>query len=373
MLLAASIKKDLVNAWKIETVATESTLHQLSPYIGKLKSSLAKEIIQNVTKKGDLIYDPYCGAGTIPLEAWALNRRCIGNDLNPYANVLTLAKLFPPNSLEEVLKKMSRYAALVQKRKSKIDLRSVPKWVRLFFHKETLRDTITWVRILFENEEWFILTCLLGILHHQRPGFLSFPSSHAVPYLRQKKYSKEEYPNMYQYRNVEDRLVKKVTRAFRRIPKLDRTVFRQSHSHDSTLFVPRQKVDAIITSPPYMRKLDYARDNRLRLWFLGSESWQELDNLISPTENQFLESISLALNTWKACLKKGGKCVFILGDNYCRSYKLNLPSVIAKIAQDEVKGYNLIFSLRNMIPENRRIRRKHKGNKFESILIFEKE
>jgi DNA modification methylase len=36
-------------------------------------------------------------------------------------------------------------------------------------------------------------------------------------------------------------------------------------------------VDTIISSPPYFGALDYARDNRLRLWFLGCEDWKELD------------------------------------------------------------------------------------------------
>src|ERR1043165_8161600 len=85
------------------TVGTEWSFHQLSPYTGKIKSSIAKFLIENFTEAGAVIYDPFCGAGTIPFEAWASNRNVIANDLNKYAYVLTTAKLFPPKTIESVL------------------------------------------------------------------------------------------------------------------------------------------------------------------------------------------------------------------------------------------------------------------------------
>ena len=93
--------------WKEDTLAKEWSIHQLSPYIGKVKSSLAKGLILHYTKKKDTILDPYCGAGTIPLEAWANGRNVIANDLNPYAYVLTMGKLFPVEDERLCLEKLS--------------------------------------------------------------------------------------------------------------------------------------------------------------------------------------------------------------------------------------------------------------------------
>ena len=197
------------------TVGTEWSFHQLSPYIGKIKSSIAEFLIGNFTQPGAWVCDPFCGAGTIPFEAWSLNRNVIANDLNKYAHVLTLAKLFPPDSLETVLKDIEKYHKIVQRNKKKIDLRKVPKWVRVFFHKETLRETIAWFEILQKNDSNFLLACILGILHHQRPGFLSFPSSHTVPYLRKKSFPPNDFPQLYQYRSVKGRLIKKAKRVLR--------------------------------------------------------------------------------------------------------------------------------------------------------------
>src|SRR5439155_20037294 len=95
--------RDFVSDWTGSAVRTEATLHQISPYIGKIKSSMAASLIRQFTNAGDVVYDPFSGAGTVPLEAWIAGRRTIGNDLNPYACLLTQAKLFPPASLASAL------------------------------------------------------------------------------------------------------------------------------------------------------------------------------------------------------------------------------------------------------------------------------
>jgi putative DNA methylase len=43
------------------------------------------------------VWDPFCGGGTIPLEAQRLGLRAIGSDLNPVAVMITNALIeFPP-------------------------------------------------------------------------------------------------------------------------------------------------------------------------------------------------------------------------------------------------------------------------------------
>ena len=96
------------------------------------------------------------------------------------------------------------------------DLRTVPVWVRRFFHPETLRSALAFRDTCIERRDEFLLACLLGILHHQRPGFLSFPSSHLVPYLRDRKFPRKSFPEMYEERDVLVRLEAKVRRTYRR-------------------------------------------------------------------------------------------------------------------------------------------------------------
>src|ERR1051325_7991733 len=86
--------------WKESCAHTECTLHQLSPYIGKIKSSIAGELVERFSRPGDLVVDPFAGAGTIPFEAVTRDRRVLAADISPYARILSKAKLSPPPSLD---------------------------------------------------------------------------------------------------------------------------------------------------------------------------------------------------------------------------------------------------------------------------------
>lgn len=373
MLDATRLTKVLArdaSGWSGSAWQSESTFHQLSPYIGKTKSSIAASLIARYSKTGDLVYDPFSGCGTVAFEAWLAGRNVIANDLSPYANVLTRAKLFPYQSLAAALADLHQIARDVGEGQEQWDLRTVPKWVRSFFHRETLREILAWTSLLVERRYWFLLACLMGILHHQRPGFLSFPSSHTVPYLRLKKFPRWRYPRLYRYRSLRDRLEAKVERAFRRVPELDFELARKCRSTSAHRLVPASTVDAIVTSPPYMRQLDYGRDNRLRLWFLGCTDWQGLDGAVSPGEEEFLTLMRRCLKRWRSVLRPGGYCVLIIGDACSREERSNLPEDVAAIATQEVGGFSVVAEHTDLIPNARRVRRGIVGSTSETILVL---
>ena len=361
---------ELIADWHGSATRSETTLHQLSPYIGKTKSSMAASLISQFTKVGDTIYDPFSGSGTVALEAWIARRFPIANDLNPYAHLLTTAKLFPYSGLEEALLDLASASKQVQRSIKRVDLRTIPCWVRSFFSPETLREIVAWVAVLRKSQNDFLLACLLGILHHQRPGFLSYPSSHSVPYLRSKSYPAADYPELYDYRELYSRLEAKIRRALHRLPQLDFDIERFCYSRDAAGLTTSAQVDAIITSPPYMRSLDYGRDNRLRLWFLGSTDWRTLDTKVSPRERTFISLMRRCLELWKTILADKGHCVIIAGDRFSPIYDAVIPDVIARIATEEVGGYELVGKYTERIPEMRRVRRRHAGNSKETILIL---
>jgi len=360
----------VICGWSGSALKNESTLHQLSPYIGKLKSTIAGSLVAQFTSQGDLIYDPFSGSGTVALEGWAANRRVIANDLSPYACVLTRAKLFPPRTLGHALKSIELAGFEAIKLQRDVDLRKVPRWVREFFHPETLRETIAWVDVLKHRRSWFLLASLLGILHHQRPGFLSFPSSHTVPYLRLKKFPRSRFPRLYEYRSLQDRLEAKVTRAFRRTPSLDFSLARSCFCRDAGALELPEPVDAIISSPPYMRLLDYGRDNRLRLWFLGAHDWRSLDRIISPCQDAFLQLMHRCFKKWRTVLRPNHCCVLVIGDAFSQVAKGNLPELVSRIATEEVGGYVRVCEHTETIPNERRVRRGIMGSASETTIVL---
>jgi hypothetical protein len=251
-----------------------------------------------------------------------------------------------------------------------VDMREIPPWVRAFFHPDTLREVVAWASVLKTRRFSFLLACLLGILHHQRPGFLSFPASHTVPYLRLKRFPPANFPELYAYRSVRDRLEAKVSRALARVPPMDLSLSRRCFSRDASRFVPTAPVDAIITSPPYMRQLDYARDNRLRLWFLGTAGWQELDRSISPGERGFLELMRRCFALWRSVLRPSGSCILVIGDACSRLERPGLPQLVWRIATQEVGGYSLLEQYTDVVPNERRVRRRIRGTISETVMVL---
>lgn len=362
--------RQLPSSWSGCAVHSECTLHQISPYIGKIKSSIASTLIAEFSSPGQTVYDPFCGSGTVPLESWLRGRHAIGTDLSRYAHVLTSAKLSPPRCQSDAMRQIAEIHTEVMERKKRINIAEIEKDVCKFFHEETLRETLAWFDALAIRKDCFLSAALMGILHHQRPGFLSFPSSHTVPYLRTKLFPKKQFRQLYAYRPVRIRLEKKIQRIFKRVPPLDRSIYRRCFQESALSFKSRRSIDCIITSPPYMRQLDYGRDNRLRLWFLGDHDWRGVDRLVTPDESKFLEMMRSCLKSWHQLLPSRGWCILILGDTHSRLYNASLSDAIRQIAVEEVGGYTCEWNYADPIPHARRVRRSYRGSSNETILAL---
>ena len=349
-----------------------NSINSLSPYVGKIRLELADFLIEKYADKQGLIYDPFMGSGSVLLQGWSRGYSVIGSDLNYYAYVLSKGKLEHYPTFEEANKKLTEYREYIEKRINDVSLEEIPDWVKQFFNEQTLKEICLWTQCLKRNEEWFLLSNLLGILHHQRPGFLSYPASNGAPYLRDKKYPIDEYPEMYAYKNVYEKLQNKVKRSYQNIPNYNYSIKRYALFGDSTrVQLNNYNISTIITSPPYMKSLTYARDNRLRLWFLGEEDWKELDKKISPEKVDFYILMEKCFKKWARIQEKGGKCIVIIGDilvNYNKE-RLSLSDVMVKMAS---KYYCLIESFNDPIPESKKMVKGNNGIKKEIILVFER-
>lgn len=360
--------------WSSEsTVATDFTFHQIAPYIGRMKTSMARSLIQSRTSRGDLVVDPFCGCGVVALEAAANGRRVVTGDWNPYAVLLTRAKLFPPASQQAAERRLRDVWKLSRKLFDEQDLRMVPLWVRRFLHPETLRSALAFRDACIYRGDDFLLACLLGILHHQRPGFLSYPCSHLVPYLRDRKFPRQLFPDMYNERDVLVRLQAKVCRTFRRPPSAyDET---RCVVHTDAREFPRVRgIRAVITSPPYMNELDYIRDNRLRLWLMERSLPKGLELRGRNREQAFTSLLGAVCTRLAPGIERGGYFVLVVGD-VTRGGRMGYPSKLTRTlfeTETELEGFKLDGVYLDTIPDIRRSRRECRGTKAETVLIYRK-
>jgi SAM-dependent methyltransferase len=362
--------------WQGSFNGRESTLQQLSPYVGKMKSGMARALIESYSRYGETVLDPFCGSGVVPFEAALLGRHALANDLSPYAYILTKGKLEAPLSEREALKRAETLVDQVDLIKPSIDIDSIPLWVKEFFHSETLREIVAAFSILNENKDHFLMACLMGILHHVRPGFLSYPASHLVPYLRKSKYPPEDFPEMYAYRDLRSRLLAKVRRAYKRSllsPDWSNRQYQVWNTNSMSLPIEDDSIDAIVSSPPYFGALDYARDNRLRLWFLGCTEWKELDASLTASKKVYLPQMATCLREMDRVLRPKGHCVLVLGDVERDGVLKRTAEILGDLAVETTRGSFTIESIYDdYIPDERRSRRCTRTTKFERILIMRK-
>ena len=54
---------------------------------------LAEDMIKSWTNEGDVVLDPFMGSGTTCIQAYLMNRKYIGCDINPRAIEITRQRL----------------------------------------------------------------------------------------------------------------------------------------------------------------------------------------------------------------------------------------------------------------------------------------
>jgi DNA modification methylase len=168
----------------------------------------------------------------------------------------------------------------------------------------------------------------------------------------------------------------KVARAYRRTMFNEASKSARSEVYQQNamaLPIAAESVDAVISSPPYFGALDYARDNRLRLWFLGVPDWKELDRALTASEVVYLPQMTHCLTEMYRVLRKGGRCVLVLGDVERNGKKKPTALIISELAREVAGGRFVTKGIwEDELPDIRRSRRATKTTKCERILVMEK-
>ena len=193
-----------------------------------------------------------------------------------------------------------------------------------------------------------------------------------MPYLRTKKFPKSKYPELYEYRPIEQRLRAKVERSLKRAPESSLTTFVEDIrlSSAKTINLP-DNIDCVITSPPYMNALDYRRDNRLRLWFLG-ESFRERADRTFASLPEFRKLMDSLVRQLDQKMRRGGYCIFIVGERTFRCGDYLLSEVLAQSFLTHASTFRLYDIIADNIPDIRRSRKHLAGIRRENVLVFRK-
>lgn len=211
----------------------------------------------------------------------------------------------------------------------------------------------------------------MGILHGNRPGYLSVytgciipmkPRSKDHPKFRPDKDSKE-------YRAIIPRLAAKVMRMHQtgfRLKTNSKIICQDARNMN---LIEDNSVDVVICSPPYYNTLDYATQNRVRLFFLGYdlEKQSELKEELIQKKTSYIEEMIKVGVELKRVVIPGGYIVCVLGDVVGKNKSINTAENVAEVYQDI--GYEKLGIINDEIPINKRASGS-KRKKFDRILIM---
>ncbi len=77
---------------------TSYITHGYHRYPAKFIPRIVSRLLENYTKEGNLIVDPFGGCGTTLVESKISGRLSVGVDINPVAVLTTKSKTTPPKS-----------------------------------------------------------------------------------------------------------------------------------------------------------------------------------------------------------------------------------------------------------------------------------
>jgi hypothetical protein len=319
----------LVNEYWTARQRQASSLHEVS-YRACFKPQLPRFFIERLTQPGDLVYDPFMGRGTTPLEAALLGRVPVGNDVNPLSAILTRPRFRPPH-LQEVATRLEQIALN--------DPADMPEDLLAFYHPSTLRAISSLKNhVLRQRAEggfnsvdaWLAMICLNRLTGHSN-GFFSvytLPPNQAVSAKSQRKIN-EKRNQIPPERDVVRIILKKTRQLLGDVDDATRATLATSSKRallitgqaDATPQIADNSVSLVVTSPPFLNVVQYATDNWLRCWFAG----------IDP--NTVKLTVPHKLADWQAAmlkvfcelhrvLKPGGHVAFEVGEVHGGKTKL---------------------------------------------------
>jgi site-specific DNA-methyltransferase (adenine-specific) len=325
--------------WKAQPRLWGHSLHPMCSYLASFPAALSHAFIARYSRPGDVVFDPFSGRGTAPLQATAEGRIGVGNDLNPFAHLLTAAKVEPPTVSEARIRATALRLAWASTAPAWLELAGsiqaspatggpepVPVEVALAFHPRTFAQVLFLRQSLDQRVtvDRFLAAAIAGILHGKSPSYLStlMPNtfSMAPRYVRDFAARTEfESPE----RDAFDGLDAKLGRLYRdSLPRSPGLALlgdaRDAGTRAGKALRARglpDRVRLVVTSPPYLRVVKYGYYNWLRTWFLGFDS-KAIDASLDDAHHRapYLEFLRAVLHDLRPAMTDDGVAVLVIGD-----------------------------------------------------------
>ncbi|MCW8889350.1 MAG: DNA methyltransferase [Sedimenticola sp.] len=383
--------------WDFPEQNSNIFLHNLCWYPSRFIPMIPAQLITALSKPGDTVLDPFCGSGTVLIEALRQNRNSICLDLNTYGCFIaeTKARIYSGGQfdlleLTSIIEEIDAINSddnnaslfshpinlLKQTTKLHPNIESLTPW----YHKRTLSQlSALYTRI--DNIEHELTKNILQLI------FISISMASSG--------HKTGRPYTYYADNVKPKALEEkdaYTLFKRRLKKFLNEYKNSLHCTNNTLDwnvfngdsrqlsnQVQTPVDLIVTSPPYLGVTDYTMAFRLgKLWLdfgnpLESIKTSEIGarwrRKRSDETTSYLRDMEKCFSEMTLCLKPNKYLCIVIGESKKNSEKINnhLLSYI-----EEKLGLTLVHSTSRQISQ-KFFRHPNGGVDTEEIYIFQKQ
>lgn len=382
------------NTWKYLPKRWGHSFHPMCSYLAMFPPGIPRYFIEQFTKPGDVVLDPFSGRGTAPLEACVSGRVGIGIDLSPLAYILTAAKVDTP-VFESVLTKIKKLHAGYKR--PNID--DVPDDIRMLFDGRLTLPQIVYLRNNLSQQrkvDRFLLASLAGILHGNyndamnNSSYLSIsmPNTFSMSPNYIRHYVKKNHIHKLPI-DVFEKLTAKVKRLFKDgMPSTKGYAYRANARNFASLKNPAFKtsnVKLIITSPPYLKVVNYGTYNWIRLWLLGESIKKTNEDLLLDDKhgiNSYERFLGDVLNQCERVLRPDGVCALVIGDveeqdKNAKRKSYNLSEGMWDRLKQRTK-LNFFTIIEDLLPEENKVTRiwgktQGRATKTDRILLLYKD
>jgi hypothetical protein len=309
------------------------SLHEVS-YRACFKPQLPEFFIDRLTVPGDVVYDPFMGRGTTPIQAALMGRRPAGNDINPLSILLTRPRLAPP-TLSDIARRLDQ----ITWEAGTID----DPELLAFYSERTLRHICALRRWLIERaplvdgapdpvDDWIRMVAINRLTGHS-PGFFSvytLPPNQAVSALSQRKIN-ERRGQTPPDRDVKKLILRKSAALLSDGPMAPHPpALLTTCAAQATQAIGSASVQLVVTSPPFLNIVQYAEDNWLRSWFAGID----VGSVVIAqhrTEARWQAMVRDTLTELARLVQPGGHVAFEVGE--VRNGKVLLERLVWEAAE----------------------------------------
>jgi len=320
-------------------------VHGFHSYPARLHPATARGIIEGLSKKGARVLDPFCGSGTVVVEAKALGRHALGSDLNPLAVELSWLKSRAPTAKlsQDMLSAAAHVAEVAEDRRlAKADP----------YHRYDEEDRERYpIHVLLELDSLAHGIGLLNKPEIQRMLRLVISSmltklSHSEGDTTRRK-APRRLPggfaiNLFMQKTEE--LAARLTSYRERIGEHSPRAYVGCSDARTLENVESDSIDLVLTSPPYPGVYDYLDHHLHRLKWLGLREGALRDQEIGARRKyrrlrldeaayMWREEIGAALYEMRRTLAQDGRGVIVIADSVVDRTALRADEQVLAVAQ----------------------------------------